>query len=79
MHVQEDLPSYLLSKDDMEHTSKPHLERTYQGLSTFILLCITYYWIGSDIGDITISSTMSHSSGITVQLFSSLDMLLVVI
>ena len=50
----------------MEHTSKPHLEKTHQGLSTFILQCITYYLIGSDIAEVTTSPTLSLSSGIKV-------------
>ena len=47
----------------MEHTIKPDLEMTYQGLSTFILQCIIYYLIGSDIAEVTTSPTLSPSSG----------------
>ena len=47
----------------MEHTSKPHLEKTPQGLSTFVSQCIAYYLIGSDIGEVTTSPTLSPSSG----------------
>ena len=35
-HVQEPA-SPSLTKDDTEHTFKPHLEKTHQGFSTFIL------------------------------------------
>ena len=63
LHHIQDLASPLLTKDDTEHTSKPHLEKTPQGLSTFILQCITYYLIGSDIAEVTTSPTLSPSSG----------------